>query len=126
MNKLQNFINKYYKWIIIVLLCLLVLKSCNGCSNEHRYTYNLSQKEVLIDSLNTAIEKHEHEFKYLNDSLKHQNDSLKNEILILMSKNDILNETIENTRKDVDHYRKVNKNLINVTENLSSQNNENN
>lgn len=119
MNRLQNFINKYYKWIILVLLCLLLLKSCNGCSNERRYTYNLSQKEVLIDSLETTIEKNERDFKYINDSLK-------NEILILRSQNNILNETVENTRRDLDHYRRVNTNLINVTENLSSQNNENN
>lgn len=117
MNRLQSFINKHYKWIILILLCLLMLKSCNGCSNERRYTYNLSQTEVLIDSLKTTIENNEYEFKHLNDSLN-------NEILILRSQNNILNETIKNTRKDVDHYRRVNTNLINVTENLSSQNNE--
>lgn len=119
MNKIKEFINKHYKWIILVLLCLLMLKGCNGCSNERRYTYNLSQKEILIDSLKITIEKNEFEFKHLNDSLK-------NEILILRSQNSILNETVENTRRDVDHYRRVNTNLINVTESLSSQNNENN
>ena len=115
MNRLQSFINKYYKWIILILLVLLMLKSCNGCSSKRRYNYKISQYELKIDSLESTLKSNLLEYKYTNDSLK-------NELFIVKSKNDVLNSTIENVRKDVDHYRSINKDLVNVTEHLSQVN----
>ena len=86
------------------------------------YEYKINKYELKIDSLESTIE----------DNLliyKTNNDSLRNELLIIKSQNDILNSTIEATRRDVDHYRDINNNLINtnnnlvnVTENLSQHN----
>ena len=122
MKRVKDFINKYYKWIILVLLSLLLMKSCNSCSTQRQYEYKINKYELKIDSLESTIK----------DNLliyKTNNDSLRNELLIIKSQNDILNSTIETTRRDIDHYRDINNNLINtnnnlvnVTENLSQHN----
>lgn len=121
MNRIQEFINKYYKWIIIVLCILLGLKSCNSCSTKRQYEYQINKYDIKIDSLNNDIQQY-----------KHYCDSLNTELFILKSENEILNLTVESTRKDVDYYRDANNslintntNLVNVTESLS-QKSENN
>lgn len=118
MNKFTSFIEwvkRNNKLIIICLLVLLMLKGCNSCTTERRYEYNINQYEIQIDSLQNVIEKQTIEY---NDII----DSLSERIHILESNNSLLQNAVNDARKDIEYQRRVNSGLMDVTKNLSNNN----
>lgn len=103
------------KLIIIGLLVVLMLKGCGSCTTERRYEYNINQYETQIDSLQNVIEKQTIEYNRLNDSLSER-------IHILESNNSLLQNAMNDARKDIEYQRRVNSGLMDVTKNLSNNN----
>ena len=63
MEKLGQFINKYKVQIILVLILLLGMKSCQSCNREGKLSKNDKKYEHIIDSLKNIS-------KEYKDSLK--------------------------------------------------------
>ena len=108
--KLKEFYHKYINIIVIILLCVIVLKGCQGCSLKRRISYNNIQMEQVIDSLQGVVDENKDSVRYLQDticSLRLENESLKG--------------TISDLKSDKEYYKKVNTNLVNVTKNLSNK-----
>ena len=114
-KKIKNWIKSSCEVIIVCLLALLLLKSCTGCASNRRFEYKTIQYEYTIDSLNTTIENNVIEYR---SECKRLNDS----IYILNSQNRILIDAINELKVDKEYYRRVNNELVNVTENLSRTN----
>ena len=117
MNKIKTWIKEHYMLIIICLLILMMLKSCKSCSAERRFEYTINKYNYIIDSVNN-----------ITDSLKHTidtkniiNKQLIDSINTLKYENNILRSVIDDTKKDKEYYRKQNRNLVNVAENLSKK-----
>lgn len=118
MNKLKTIIEwtkQNSKLIIISLLIILMLKGCGSCTTERRYEYQINKYETQIDSLKADINKYEIEYKRLNDSLSEK-------IHILESNNLLLQNAMDDARKDIEYQRRVNSGLMDVTKNLSNNN----
>lgn len=118
MNKFKTiieWIKSNNKLIIISLLVLLMLKGCNSCTTEKRYEYKINQYKIQVDSLQNSVEKHIIDYNDLRDSLSEQ-------IHILESNNILLQDAVNNARKDIEYQRRVNTDLVDVTKNLSSNN----
>lgn len=118
MNKFKTiieWIKSNNKLIIISLLVLLMLKGCNSCTTEKRYEYKINQYKIQVDSLQNTVGKHIIDYNNLRDSLSEQ-------IHILESNNILLQDAVNNARKDIEYQRRVNTDLVDVTKNLSSNN----
>ena len=118
MNKFKTiieWIKRNNKLIIISLLVLLMLKGCNSCTTKKRYEYKINQYKIQVDSLQNTVEKYIIDYNDLRDSLSEQ-------IHILESNNILLQDAINNARKDIEYQRRVNTDLVDVTKNLSSNN----
>lgn len=118
MNKFKTiieWIKSNNKLIIISLLVLLILKGCNSCTTEKRYEYKINQYKIQVDSLQNTVGKHIIDYNNLRDSLSEQ-------IHILESNNILLQDAVNNARKDIEYQRRVNTDLVDVTKNLSSNN----
>ena len=118
MNKFKTiieWIKSNNKLIIISLLVLLMLKGCNSCTTEKRYEYKINQYKIQVDSLQNTVEKHIIDYNDLRDSLSEQ-------IHILESNNILLQDAVNNARKDIEYQRRVNTDLVDITKNLSSNN----
>lgn len=109
---IKNWITSNSKVIIICLLVLLMLKSCSTCTSKRQYEYKTVKYEYIIDSLENNIENNSIEY---NNIIHQMNDT----IYILRSQNKILFDAINDIKIDRDYYRKVNNDLVNVTNNLS-------
>jgi outer membrane protein TolC len=92
-----------------------MLKGCNSCTTEKRYEYKINQYKIQVDSLQNSVEKHIIDYNDLRDSLSEQ-------IHILESNNILLQDAVNNARKDIEYQRRVNTDLVDVTKNLSSNN----
>ena len=111
MNNLKYWIKKYSSSIIIFLLIILFFKSCKSCSTERRYEYNLRHiNEAYIntvDSLSVLVIKTSADNKKLSDSIN-----------VLQYENSVLKSVITDIKEDKEYYRRQNKNLTNMAENL--------
>lgn len=105
---LKEIYTKYTKWIIVILLCLLTFKSCQSCSRNRTMQFNDLQYTEYIDSLNTVI-----------DSLEMRNDSLLDSVNQYKIEVKNLNKLIDRYEKDNNHYKSMNKSLINTNKELS-------
>jgi hypothetical protein len=130
MNKIKNFIKTHYLGVITCLIILLSLKSCNSCTSNRRHEFETIKYKNIIDSLQTVITNNDIEYSNIinvNDKaqldLNARYDALIKEIDFLKAENSILKEAINDAKQDKEYYKRINNNLVNVTENLS-QNNE--
>ena len=105
---LKEIYTKYTKWIVIILLCLLTFKSCQSCSRNRTMQFNDLQYTEYIDSLNTVI-----------DSLEMRNDSSLDSVNQYKIEVKNLNKLIDRYEKDNNHYKSMNKSLINTNKELS-------
>ena len=105
---LKEIYTKYTKWIVIVLLCLLTFKSCQSCSRNRTMQFNDIQYTEQIDSLNVVIDSLEMRNDLLSDSINHYKLEVKS-----------LNKLIDKYEKDNNHYKSMNKSLINTNKELS-------
>ena len=107
MEKLKSFYNRYVNWIVIGLIVLLSLKSCQSCSRSRQITYQQQQRTLVSDSLNHDLDIYNRKIDSLNHELnlqKEQNTQLKRE-------NDLLRETNN-------YYKQSNNKLIDNIKNF--------
>ena len=114
-EKLKTYYNKYVNWIVIILLILFGLKSCQSCQRGRQIKFYKQSSELVVDSLKDDI-------RYVDK----YSDSLKNEIRVYKSEikareNEIKTLKEENTllRESNNHYKQVNKKLI---DNINKEN----
>ena len=110
MKEIIYWIKKYSMTIITILIALLLLKSCKSCSSERKYEYTKAKYNYTIDSMQLVIESKIYDNKLLNDTINN-----------LRHENSLLKDVITDVKKDKEYYRKQNRNLANVAENLSKK-----
>ena len=110
MGKIKQWIKDHMSLIVACLLLVLMLKGCQSCNMERRYEYNVKQYELVIDSMQTVIDERSLDTKDLCDTIHS-----------LRSENTVLKEVIKDLKSDRDHYRKVNRDLVVVTDKLSDK-----
>lgn len=110
MNKIKTWIKEHYMLIIICLLMTLIFKGCKSCSSERKYEYTKAKYNYTIDSMQLVIESKIYDNKLLNDTINN-----------LRHENSLLKDVIIDVKKDKEYYRKQNRNLANVAENLSKK-----
>lgn len=120
-KEIKYWISKYSTYIVTCLIALLLLKSCKSCSTEKRYEYSIKQNTELycnkIDSM-----------KHVSDSLQTIinsktviNKQLVDSINTLKYENSLLKSAMDDVKKDKEYYRKQNRNLANMAENLTKK-----
>ena len=110
MGKVKDWLKEHQSLIIGLLVLVLMLKSCTSCQDERRYEYKQIMYEKTIDSMEYVIAERSVNTKDLCDTIHS-----------LRSENTVLKEVIKDLRSDRDHYRKVNKDLVVVTDKLSTK-----
>lgn len=120
-KEITYWIKKYSTHIITILIVLLLLKSCKSCSTEKRYEYNIKQNTELycnkIDSIKTIADS----MQLVIDNKSTLNKQLSDSINTLKYENSLLKTAVDDAKKDKEYYRKQNRNLANMAENLSKQ-----
>lgn len=106
----KDWYNEHKSLIIGLLVMVIMLKGCQSCNMERRYEYQETQYEYVIDSMQTVI-----------DGCSVDSKSLCDTIYALRRENTVLKDVIKDIRKDKEHYRKANNELMVVTENLSTK-----
>lgn len=107
---MKEWYNKYKNYIVIALLVLLGLKSCQSCSRNRTIEFNNIKHTELVDSLKNELVLADKEI-----------DSLRYDIKIYKGINDLyvdeisrLNNTIDQYKEDNRHYRNTNRVLVNT------------
>lgn len=112
-DKIKVWVKEHHLLVIVCLLVIIMFKGCKSCSSERRFDYQLSNYEHVIDSMQTVID---------NGSIS--NKDLYDSINSLKSENNMLKDVIKDIRDDKEYYKKQNRNLTNVAENLSKKEND--
>lgn len=110
MEKIKTWIKDHYNIIIILLVIALMLKGCNSCNIERKYEYQEMRYEHVIDSMQTVIDERSIDTKDLCDTIHS-----------LRAENTVLKDIINDIKADREYYRKQNRDLANVAENLSKR-----
>ena len=103
---------KFIEWVrhyaLLIIACLVVALMTKTCSSDRKYTFMKNKYEYTITELNRDIDSFNINVRCLRDTihgLRHENALLK--------------DMLVDAKKDKEYYKKVNTNLINVTNNLS-------
>ena len=120
-REIKYWINKYSTYIISLLIAILLLKSCKSCSNEKRYKYDIKQTTDLYNGTITYMQESIDSLELIIDSTAVVNKQLSDSINILKYENSVLQTAIADAKKDKEYYRKQNRNLANMAENLSKK-----
>lgn len=120
-KEIKYWISKYSTPIITCLIALLLLKSCKSCSTEKRYEYNIKQNTELycnkIDSMKLVTDS----LQTIINSKTVINKQLTDSINTLKYENSLLTSAMDDVKKDKEYYRKQNRNLANMAENLTKK-----
>ena len=108
MEKIKTWIKDHYQLIIGLLIMVIMLKGCSSCNMERRYEYQETQYEYVIDSMQAIIDERSIDTKDLCDTIHS-----------LRAENTVLKDIIKDVKADREYYRKQNRDLANVAENLS-------
>jgi uncharacterized coiled-coil DUF342 family protein len=111
MGKIREWVHEHKSLIIGLLVLVLMLKSCTACQQERQYEYKQIMYEKTIDSMQYVIDERSMDTKDLCDTIHS-----------LRAENTILKDVIKDLKGDRDHYRKVNSELVVVTDKLSTKN----
>jgi uncharacterized coiled-coil DUF342 family protein len=110
MDKIKQWIKDHMSLIVACLFLVIMLKGCQGCSMERRYEYDVQRYEWVVDSMQTVIDERSMDTKDLCDTIHS-----------LRMENAVLKEVVKDLKSDRDHYRKVNSELVTVTDKLSTK-----
>ena len=110
MEKIKTWIKDHYQLIIGLLIMVIMLKGCSSCNMERRYEYQETQYEYIIDSMQAVIDERSIDTKDLCDTIHS-----------LRAENTVLKDIIKDVKADREYYRKQNRDLANVAENLSKR-----
>lgn len=113
-NKFKNFYKKHVDKIVILLVLLLIVKSCGKDGVERRMDFAINRYELSIDSLNSVIE--------VRDSII---NSLSNTNALLIKDIEHLTQTNKSLSTSNDYYKVANKVLINSNKDLIGTNSKN-
>lgn len=113
-NKFKDFYKKHVDKIVILLVLLLIMKSCGKSGIERRMDFTTNRYELSIDSLNSVIE--------VRDSII---DSLNNVNSLLIKDIEHLTQTNKSLSTSNDYYKAANKVLINSNKDLIKTNSKN-
>jgi hypothetical protein len=120
-KEIKYWISKYSTYIVGCLIALLLLKSCKSCSTEKRYEYNIKQNTELycnkIDSMKLVTDS----LQTIINSKTVINKQLTDSINTLKYENSLLKSAMDDAKKDKEYYRKQNRNLANMAENLTKK-----
>lgn len=121
MKEITYWFKKYSSYIIVFLLAVLLIKSCKSCSSERLNNYNIKQLEIAhsndMDSLlNIILYK---EFEY--DSIYNIKTNLEDSLTNITYENNMLKAIISEVKNDKEYYKKQNRNLVNMANNLSKK-----
>ena len=110
MQKIKDWVKDHQSLIIGCLLLVIMLKGCTSCNNKRQYEYRIAQYEIIVDSLQTTLDERLLDKKDLCDTIHS-----------LRAENTVLKSVIKEIKADKEYYRKQNRNLAVVAENLSKQ-----
>jgi septal ring factor EnvC (AmiA/AmiB activator) len=108
MNKIKEWLKEHQSLIIACLLLVIMLKGCSSCQAERQFEYQMTRYEYAIDSMQNIIDERSINTKDLCDTIHS-----------LRAENTVLKNVITEIKADKEYYRKQNKNLAVVAENLS-------
>ena len=109
-DKIKTWIKEYQSLIIGLLILVVMLKGCQCCNIERQCEYHQSRYEYVIDSMQTVIDERSMDKKDLCDTIH-----------LLRGENTVLKDVIKDIRSDKEYYKRQNRNLANVAENLSKK-----
>lgn len=109
-DKIKIWIKEYQSLIIGLLILVVMLKGCQCCNIERQYEYQQFQYEYVIDSMQTIIDERLMDKKDLCDTIHS-----------LRAENTVLKDVIKDMKSDKEYYKRQNRNLANVAENLSKK-----
>lgn len=99
----MNWIKKHSTAIIIVLVVLLGMKSCQSCSRARQIEYNTVQYEMRIDSMS------QHNNIYMNKCRQ-----LSDTVSMLRMEIQSLNKQLGRTEEYLQSSQRLNNNLVNT------------
>ena len=100
MEKIKNFLKTKSTWIIIILLVLFTLKSCQSCNRRQEISFMKQQTELVVDSLNSEI--------FARDSVIYV---LEKDLSIANAEKKASDYMIETLSKDKSDYNKISEDL---------------
>lgn len=100
MEKIKNFLKTKSTWIIIVLLVLFTMKSCQSCNRRQEISFMKQQTELTIDSLKSVISS--------KDSTIY---SLETELSVVSAEKKASDYMIQTLSKDKSDYQKISSDL---------------
>lgn len=100
MEKIKNFLKTKSTWIIIILLVLFTLKSCQSCNRRQEISFMKQQTELVVDSLNSEI--------FARDSVIYV---LEKDLSIANAEKKASDYMIETLSKDKSDYKKISEDL---------------
>ena len=109
----MSWYRKYIDWIVVILVCLLALKSCQSCSRNHALNfveYNHNQSEMV-----------------LKDSIVSQNDIITSQLRSIDSLHIELRNSqlqVQILRDEITELRDMNKHFQTTNHTLVSTNKE--
>lgn len=107
---MKKFYKRYKDLVVVSLLLLLCLKSCQSCSRNRRIEFNNRKYEMIVDSLQQTILFIDSQ----KDSLRNDIQLYTNQISSLESTINIYKEANQSLINDNKHYRNTNRVLINT------------
>lgn len=105
MDKIKDFVKKNYVYIIIVLVVLLMAKSCQSCTRKNTITWN------EVNTKNTV------------DSLTEINATYKDSILFLNTRNTILQNELDGCKVEVEKLKEQYNNINSINKSIQNTNN---
>ena len=120
-KEIKYWVNKYSTYIITILIAVLFLKSCKSCSTEKRYEYNIKQTTNVYTNIIDSLNKRTDSMQVVIDKEAIINKQLSDSINTLKYENNLLKSVIDDTKKDKEYYRKQNRNLATMAENLTKK-----
>lgn len=106
MNKLKQFLKNHTTAIIVILLVLLFLKSCQSCSRKQQMEWGTMTCAEVVDSLNEVVAGRDYVI-----------DSLNNEIKVLVTERDYLKQYSSRVEEENNNIRSNERDLIKTIKN---------
>lgn len=100
MGKIKDFLKTRSTWIIIILLVLLTMKSCQSCNRKQDVLFLNHQTELVVDSLQSEIA--------VRDSAIY---SLEKELSIANAERKASEYMIKTLSKDKSDYQRISSDL---------------
>jgi hypothetical protein len=108
---MKQFLNWIKEYSLLIISCLILVIMIKGCSSNRKYEYMSNKYEYTITTMTNTI-----------DSCNFNTRCLCDTIYNLRQENALIKDMLKDAKSDKEYYRKVNNNLVNVTNNLSYKN----